>query len=124
MTEGLVSPRKLKVASRTNADATAIVIYRNDTWITRGRMCLNTILGGEAPDTFADSMNALPLKLMTSALIARAVVGHNVNATPRMTAGTAICGPQEKTMRATRGTDGHTRKVKLTLWRTASTVPP
>ena len=123
-TAGLVSPKKLKVASSTKADATAIVMYKNVTWITLGKMCLKTILLGEAPATFAASINALVFKLMTSALIPRAVVGHSVNATPRITANNAWEGPQEKTMRATNGTEGHTKKAVLIRCKTASMIPP
>jgi len=38
------------------------------------------ILLDDAPDTLAASIKVLFFKLMTSALIARALVGHNVKA--------------------------------------------
>lgn len=86
ITPGSANPRKLMVASSARAEATAIVMYRKVKWITLGRMWRKMILPGVAPDTLADSMKVLVLKLMTSARIAREVVGHKLTATPKMMA--------------------------------------
>ena len=117
-------PKKLIVASNTSADATAMVMYKNVKWITFGKMCLKIILLEVAPETCAASIKDLVFRLLTCALIARALVGHNVKDTPRMMAICAWYAPQEWTIKATRGMEGHTKKVILIRCKILSTYPP